>query len=72
MHPHLALHAHPMCQAQILALQSCHSDHPVRKFLGHCNEARRVLDKCLGEEFEVLRSENMAKRAKRQEAQRAQ
>jgi COX assembly protein 2 len=69
MHPHLGLHNHPLCQAQILALAKCHSDHPWRKFLGTCNEARRVLDVCLGEEFEETRRENLVKRAQRQHAQ---
>ena len=65
MHPHLGLHAHPMCKNQILALQDCHKSNPVRRFMGACNEARRVLDVCLGEEFEAQRLENLAKRNER-------
>ena len=67
MHPNLALHAHPMCKDQIRALEDCHKSHPYMKFLGKCNQVRRQLDVCLGEEFEVVRGNNMAQRnAKRQ------
>ena len=62
MHPHLGLHAHPTCVDQIVALHECHAKNPVRKFLGACNESRRVLDECLGEEFEAQRLENWRKR----------
>ncbi len=62
MHPHLALHAHPTCAEQIMALRACHETNPWRKFLGVCNETRHVLDACLGEEFEVQRLANKTKR----------
>jgi COX assembly protein 2 len=60
MHPHLGLHAHPKCTTQIEALHACHADYPVRKFMGVCNETRRLLDVCLGEEFEENRRKNVA------------
>ncbi len=61
MHPHLGLHAHPMCVEQIKALQACHAANPWRKFLGVCNEPRRLMDVCLGEEFEEQRLANRKK-----------
>ncbi|GAQ80768.1 phosphopantothenoylcysteine decarboxylase [Klebsormidium nitens] len=58
MHPPLALHKHPACKAQILALQVCHSEHPLAKFVGVCNEAKYALDKCFREEKRVNSAKN--------------
>ena len=45
MHPPL-FKEHPDCQAVIEALVACHSDKPVAKFWGACNDAKAELDWC--------------------------
>lgn len=60
MHPPLALHKHPACKAQILALQVCHSEHPLAKFVGVCNEAKYALDKCFREEVRHILSAHLS------------
>lgn len=50
MHPPLAKHLHPMCGPVIDELHECHADHPVKKFIGACNDAAKRLDACLYEE----------------------
>lgn len=54
MHPSLALHLHPLCKDAILALEKCHKENQYAKFWGACNEVRRELDKCLGEEVCII------------------
>lgn len=61
MHPTLSDHLHPGCASAIGALSSCHSAHPLRKFVGVCNGAKAVLDKCLADEYLVRRELNADK-----------
>jgi len=48
-------------------LEDCHTSHPLRKFLGACNGAKALLDRCLSHEYLVKRELNAekAKAAKR-------
>ncbi|KAK7504581.1 hypothetical protein BaRGS_00004067 [Batillaria attramentaria] len=51
MHPDLASHLHtPECNALIEALQRCHVEHPVKMYMGYCNDFERVMTKCLKRE----------------------
>ncbi|PRP89415.1 hypothetical protein PROFUN_01278 [Planoprotostelium fungivorum] len=52
MHPPLDLHLHDRCKKEIMALHTCHAENPYKKFIGECNDVRRVLDKCLQLEFD--------------------
>jgi hypothetical protein len=49
MHPPLAYHLHPKCVDVIKALEECHKSSWAR-LSGGCNEQRRAVDRCLGEE----------------------
>jgi len=40
---------------EILALKSCHAEHPVAKFWGVCNGAKLALDECFRAEKVVKR-----------------
>jgi len=57
MHPQLDLHKHPHCGQVITDFRACHLDHPYGKFFGYCNEARRRLNDCLQEEYEISAKE---------------
>lgn len=59
MHPPLDLHLHSEeCQKVIILLTQCHKDHPLRKFLGVCNELKRALNVCLHQEYVERRQRN--------------
>mmetsp|Transcript_11436 Transcript_11436/g.20695 ORF Transcript_11436/g.20695 Transcript_11436/m.20695 type:complete len:82 (+) Transcript_11436:57-302(+) len=58
MHPNLAPHLHPSCQEIVKQLKDCHSNNPLGKFFGVCNEARLELDACLTKEALVRRDIN--------------
>jgi COX assembly protein 2 len=61
MHPSLAPHLHSQkCQEIIRELEKCHKDHPLRKFLGSCNQLKRSLNECLKGEVAQRRKENYA------------
>jgi len=49
----------PMCAEQIVALQSCHRERSLAKFLGACNEVWLTLDQCLKVDKELRRKANM-------------
>jgi len=59
MHPYLAHELHPDCVKQIDDLMNCHKDRPYAKFWGACNDYKRLLDVCLGEEYERKRKANL-------------
>ncbi|KAF0852932.1 mitochondrial CIV assembly protein Cmc2 [Andalucia godoyi] len=61
MHPFLTETAHSMCSKEMEALKSCHSSHPLKKFIGCCNSVRDQLDQCLNAEFQVIRAKNARK-----------
>ncbi|KAI9293759.1 UPF0287-domain-containing protein [Neoconidiobolus thromboides FSU 785] len=63
MHPTLTPHKHTECISQIMALNNCHLNHPIKKYFGECNDLKIELNKCLALEFEGIRSAN-AKKAK--------
>jgi len=71
MHPHLAHEQHPDCVKQIDNLVNCHKDRPYAKFWGACNEHARLLDVCLGEEYEKKRRANLELGKKRMAAIRS-
>ena len=48
--------AHPLCQPEIEQLVRCHTDRPIAKFFGVCNDAKHWLDVCFKEE-KVLRKQ---------------
>ena len=48
MHP-LAKHRHPKCIEAIDALNRCHKEKNVSKFVGGCNTEAKNLDRCLYE-----------------------
>lgn len=46
----------PALVGQVIAeLFQCHDDHPFKKFLGHCNDKKAALDRCLKEEKKAMR-----------------
>ena len=49
MHPVAGLDKRqkPNCINQIDTLNSCHKDHNILKYFGHCNKAKYNLDLCL-------------------------
>ena len=52
MHPPLDLHLHSEdCCKVIKALLSCHKTHPIKKYLGACNDLKLELNKCLHKEY---------------------
>ncbi|XP_076449292.1 COX assembly mitochondrial protein 2 homolog [Babylonia areolata] len=62
MHPDLARHLHtPQCNALIEALQRCHVEHPVKMYMGYCNDMERAMTKCLKRERIDKRRQNMIK-----------
>ena len=46
MHPPLSLSRNKHCTDVILALQACHSEQPLAKFFGACNQQKSELDLC--------------------------
>eukprot|EP00884_Botryococcus_braunii_P011801 jgi/Botrbrau1/20621/Bobra.113_1s0046.1 len=71
MHPPLHLHKHPHCREEILAIVTCHKDHPYAKFWGACNEQKWALDRCFREEKAIKRSINLEKAKVDQERYKA-
>lgn len=67
MHPPLHLNKHPHCREAILRLVRCHKQHPVAKFWGVCNEAKRALDACFREEKVLNRQLNKVRAAEEKE-----
>lgn len=61
MHPPLTADSHPRCLAHISALVTCHADHAVLKFVGHCNAQKDALDACFKEEKAWKRQINFEK-----------
>jgi COX assembly mitochondrial protein 2 len=61
MHPSLSEHLHPGCEEAIRGLTDCHAEHPLRKFIGTCNQAKYALDTCFRDEFLVRRELNAQK-----------
>lgn len=57
MHPPL-YKAHPLCQPEVEELVRCHSEKPVLKFFGACNDAKHWLDTCFREEKKLRKSLN--------------
>lgn len=57
MHPPL-YKAHPLCQPEVEALVRCHSDRPVAKFFGACNDPKHWLDMCFREEKKLRKQFN--------------
>ena len=57
MHPPLH-RPHPECEDAVKRLLECHTDNPVAKFFGACNDAKRDLDRCFKAEKEKKRAEN--------------
>jgi hypothetical protein len=66
MHPPLD-RPHPFCQDVITALRACHSENPLSKLFGVCNDQKWALDACFKVEKEAKRRENHEK-AKREAA----
>ena len=66
MHPPLD-RPHPFCQDVITALRACHSENPLSKLIGVCNDQKWALDACFKVEKEAKRKENHEK-AKREAA----
>jgi len=60
MHPVLS-HKHSDCQDVIAQLQQCHTDHPLAKFIGHCNPFKQALNDCLQRDYEQKRQESAKK-----------
>ncbi len=54
MHPPL-YRPHPLCEAAVDLLVSCHRQHPLLKFGGACNELKASLDRCFKAEKEAMR-----------------
>ncbi|KAJ2674750.1 Respiratory chain complex assembly or maintenance protein [Coemansia sp. RSA 1085] len=59
MHPALADHLNPGCIELVERLNACHTDHRWAKFLGKCNALSEALNKCLAQEFEVRRKQQL-------------
>lgn len=69
MHPPLAPHLHGAeCRKIIELLNQCHSDHPLGKFAGVCNDLKRQLNKCLQKEYVERRQKNYESAQKRKQA----
>ena len=69
----MTLHNNPQCVEQILAFKQCHEDAGYfGRFLGQCNEQKRVLDACFKAQKKVLRKGLLEKaRADRERWQQA-
>ncbi|KAL6064357.1 COX assembly mitochondrial protein [Balamuthia mandrillaris] len=66
MHPPLKT-GHEKCRQQIDALERCHKENPLAKFVGVCNSVRVALDKCLYEEYLELRQQNFERHREHRE-----
>ena len=60
MHPPL-LQAHPLCQREVAAFTTCHTEHPLLKFLNACGELEAVMNACFKEEKTLRRQLNVAR-----------
>ncbi len=47
-----------MCQPEVEELVRCHTEHPYKKFLGACNDAKHWLDQCFREEKKLRKALN--------------
>ncbi|XP_014679457.1 PREDICTED: COX assembly mitochondrial protein 2 homolog [Priapulus caudatus] len=67
MHPDLSSHLHTdECNEMIKQLSQCHVDNKYKKFLGACNDFKRAMDRCLKNERETNRRENLRKAREKQ------
>lgn len=71
MHPPLSPWKHPLCLKEIDALNTCHAESPLGKFVGACNDHKASLDRCFRAEKQAKRSLNHAKAKAEQERLRA-
>jgi COX assembly protein 2 len=59
MHPPLHFHLHTEdCKKIIEALSRCHVEHPLKKYIGACNDLKRALNRCLQKEYTEKRHLN--------------
>ena len=66
MHPPLH-RPHPSCGDFVKALEKCHRENSMMKFLGACNDAKRALDHCFRLEKQAKRDANFRKAQHRRE-----
>lgn len=65
MHPSIStLHKCLQCQEAIEELEQCHKQKTFAKFVGACNQAKASLDKCLSDQYLVMRELNAQKSRK--------
>ncbi|XP_071490854.1 COX assembly mitochondrial protein 2 homolog [Diadema antillarum] len=62
MHPDLSPHLHTEeCNAIIRQLLNCHKEHPVKKFIGACDEYNTAMNKCFKKEYHIRLQANKEK-----------
>ncbi|XP_044730051.1 COX assembly mitochondrial protein 2 homolog [Chrysoperla carnea] len=68
MHTDLSPHLHSsQCVVLINKLKECHENHPLRKFVGYCNEIDAAMLKCLKGERQERSRRNRQNAKEKQE-----